>query len=167
MKMVNFVYSPVATESATRKLCNGQYLLIADYPELFAAFGNAFGGDGITDFRLPNLLNRFLVAAGEIPANTFGGSATFTLSKDNLPAHTHGMSITVKQKANALVGNTNVAIDAFVANTGGLDREYNTATDGTYMAPAQVDFTMDSTGGSLPVKFTPLAFATYVFVETV
>lgn len=165
--MVNFVYSPLAVESATRKLCNGQYLQIADYPELFSAFGTTYGGDGIENFRLPNLTNRFLVAAGEIPANTFGGSATFTLTKDNMPAHTHGMSITVKQKANALAGNTSIATDTFAANTTGLDREYNTATDGTFMAPAQVDFTMDSTGGSLPVKFTPLAFATYVLVETV
>lgn len=32
----------------------GQTVLVADYPELFAILGDRYGGDGITDFALPD-----------------------------------------------------------------------------------------------------------------
>lgn len=35
-------------------LCEGQLLLIADYPSLFAVLGNSYGGNGTTTFALPN-----------------------------------------------------------------------------------------------------------------
>lgn len=34
--------------------CEGQLLSVADYPLLFAALSNAYGGDGVTHFALPN-----------------------------------------------------------------------------------------------------------------
>jgi microcystin-dependent protein len=37
------------------RLCNGQTLLVTDYPELFKLIGNKYGGNGITTFNLPNL----------------------------------------------------------------------------------------------------------------
>ena len=35
--------------------CEGQILNIGDYQPLFTLFGNAYGGDGVTTFALPNL----------------------------------------------------------------------------------------------------------------
>lgn len=37
------------------RLCNGQTLLVTDYPVLFKLIGNKYGGNGITTFDLPNL----------------------------------------------------------------------------------------------------------------
>lgn len=35
--------------------CNGTILQISQYPELYAAIGTTYGGDGVTTFALPNL----------------------------------------------------------------------------------------------------------------
>lgn len=45
-------------------LCNGAIYNIADYPKLFAAIGNAFGGNGTTTFAVPNIQKGDTVVAG-------------------------------------------------------------------------------------------------------
>jgi microcystin-dependent protein len=44
--------------------CEGQLLLINDYDVLFSLLGNTYGGDGITNFALPDLRNAAPVGAG-------------------------------------------------------------------------------------------------------
>lgn len=39
--------------------CNGDLYLISSYPNLFAVIGNTFGGDGVTSFAVPNMLDNF------------------------------------------------------------------------------------------------------------
>jgi len=41
-------------------LCDGSLQNIADFPELFAAIGTSWGGDGSSTFRMPDLRGRFL-----------------------------------------------------------------------------------------------------------
>lgn len=48
-----FPYSFVPMDWA---LCNGQMLSINQYDALFSLLGTHFGGDGTTNFGLPNLL---------------------------------------------------------------------------------------------------------------
>lgn len=95
--------------------CNGQILSITQYQALFALIGNFYGGDGRTNFALPNLQGR--VAAGLAtnqstcpPGVTFnrystiagaGGaesgtsnSGSATLAAANLPGHTHPATFT-------------------------------------------------------------------------
>lgn len=55
-------------------LCDGQLLLIADYPGLFSLIGTTFGGDGATDFGLPNY-------SGQAPA----GSNYFICIEEAMP----------------------------------------------------------------------------------
>lgn len=45
----------------------GQFLLISQFPDLFAVLGTIFGGDGVTTFRLPDLRGRVAVGAGVSP----------------------------------------------------------------------------------------------------
>lgn len=40
--------------------CDGSEVAVADYPELYAAIGDAWGGDGGTNFNLPDLRGQFL-----------------------------------------------------------------------------------------------------------
>lgn len=69
----------------------GQILPIADYPVLFAVIGTTYGGDGVTDFALPDFQNRVAIGASPDHAlGSVGGNAAVSLSTDNLPAHTHG-----------------------------------------------------------------------------
>lgn len=45
-------------------LCNGQILGISQYQALFALLGTYYGGNGTTNFQLPNLQGRVPVAQG-------------------------------------------------------------------------------------------------------
>ena len=48
-------------------VADGSTLPISAYPQLFAAIGTSFGGNGTTDFNLPNLFNCAAVGAGKGP----------------------------------------------------------------------------------------------------
>lgn len=77
------------------KLCNGQSLLRADYPRLFAVIGTQFGGSGTDSFTLPDLRGRMLMGVGAAwsPAlMNLIGAAQVTLNVANLPAHSHGIT---------------------------------------------------------------------------
>jgi microcystin-dependent protein len=79
--------------------CNGYILNIADYSALFASIGNVYGGDGVTNFALPDLRGRLAVGNGQGPSlsnyvlGQTGGNSTITYGADNLPAHIHTVTI--------------------------------------------------------------------------
>lgn len=76
-------------------LCDGSTLTNADEPELFAAIGTNYGGDGVTTFKLPDFRGRTPVGIGQRPgasAYALGqtnGANTVTLTTNQLPAHLH------------------------------------------------------------------------------
>ena len=88
--LVGYDFCPVSTATA-----DGSLVLIADNRPLFAVLGNSYGGDGITDFALPDLRGRVPVSAGvtplrsEYPLGQAGGAATVQLTAANLPPHSH------------------------------------------------------------------------------
>ncbi len=70
--------------------CNGQLLQIQQNTALYSLLGTAFGGNGTTNFNLPNLQGRTPVHAG--PTHGFAqpfGQDSMTLNAANLPGHTH------------------------------------------------------------------------------
>jgi microcystin-dependent protein len=79
--------------------CNGQQLNIASYQPLFAVIGKQFGGNGTTNFNLPNLSGNAPVGVGQgtgLSAYTLGentGAASVSLNQNQLPAHSHGMIV--------------------------------------------------------------------------
>jgi microcystin-dependent protein len=71
-------------------LCNGQILPINQNQALFSLLGTTFGGDGRTNFALPDLRGRVPIHEGA--GHTLGeraGEPTHALSVAELPAHTH------------------------------------------------------------------------------
>ena len=76
---------------------NGQFLPIAENEALFLLLGTAYGGDGKTNFALPNLQGRVPMHYGSIQGLTsrtlgeFGGSKKATLDSSQIPSHTHKM----------------------------------------------------------------------------
>lgn len=94
-------YCPVSALPA-----DGRLVLISDYPALFTLFGTIYGGNGTTDFALPNLSGRTPVGVGTGKDNTgtnnlttvsLGqqrGQVSVPLTEDNLPTHTHNATFT-------------------------------------------------------------------------
>jgi microcystin-dependent protein len=76
-------------------LCNGQLLPINQNQPLFALLGTTFGGNGQTNFALPDLRGRIPIHVGS--GHTLGergGEVGHTLSIAELPTHTHVLSAT-------------------------------------------------------------------------
>jgi len=70
--------------------CNGQLLPINQNQALFSILGTTYGGDGRTNFALPNLQGRVPVASGNgIVLGELAGETAHTLTVSELPAHTH------------------------------------------------------------------------------
>src|SRR3954471_18871499 len=74
-------------------LANGQLLPINQNQALFALLGTVYGGNGQTNFALPNLRGRTPVHVGN--GHTLGeaaGSTSVTINIQQLPTHTHTLS---------------------------------------------------------------------------
>ena len=81
--------------------CNGQLLPISQNTALFSLLGTLYGGDGRSNFALPNLQAAFPMHQGQGPglsprtAGETGGQATVTLLETQMPTHTHGLKASV------------------------------------------------------------------------
>ena len=88
---------PVGFNFAPRgwALCNGQLLAISAYSALFSLLGTAFGGNGRTDFALPDLRGRIPLHVGTgaglnpVSWGQKAGSDNHTLSVSEMPSHNH------------------------------------------------------------------------------
>jgi microcystin-dependent protein len=90
--------------------CGGQLLPIQRYTPLFALIGTYYGGNGTTNFALPNLVGQVTNGQGDGPGlqpRVLGetiGSATVTLISNEMPRHLHGLQLGNKSAANAVAG---------------------------------------------------------------
>ena len=80
--------------------CDGSLLPIRSNQALFAVIGNTYGGDGVSNFALPDLRGRAIIGAGQgishYDLGDLGGSeVTLPLSSKTIPAHTHPVQITI------------------------------------------------------------------------
>lgn len=79
--------------------CEGQLLMIAQNTALFSILGTTYGGNGATTFGLPDLRGRFPMGPGTGPGLTprtlgeVSGSESVTLLVNQIPAHTHWLSL--------------------------------------------------------------------------
>ena len=104
-----FAFSKVPTGWAP---CDGQLLSVASNPQLFAIIGQVYGGDGVTNFGLPNLQGRLPIGFGQAPnlpnyaLAATGGSETVTLTEATIPAHSHALTATTSASTSWAPGPT-------------------------------------------------------------
>jgi microcystin-dependent protein len=78
--------------------CDGQLLSISQNAALFSLLGTTYGGDGVSNFALPDLRSRVPVSQGQgeglssYAEGQAGGTETVTLGPAQMPAHTHAVS---------------------------------------------------------------------------
>jgi len=124
--------------------CDGQLLNISQYTALYALIGTTYGGDGTTNFALPDLRGRVAMHTGSgtglttRPQGEIGGLESSTLTLANMPAHSHAVALNAKDE-----GNTNDPNGAVIAGDG--TNSFGTSQD-TTMAATQ----SESIGNNTP-----------------
>ena len=85
IRVVSFAFAPKGWA-----LCNGQFLSISQSTALFSLLGTTYGGNGTTNFQLPNLQARMPVHMGNgFTQGQMGGEVNHTLILTELPSHNH------------------------------------------------------------------------------
>jgi microcystin-dependent protein len=98
-------------------VCQGQTVTVSQYQALFAVIGTIYGGNGATEFQLPDLRGR--VPVGRAASGTFAtmglaaGAGSVSLTPAQMPAHSHPVAVaangaTLAFNAAATVGKTNI-----------------------------------------------------------
>ena len=78
--------------------CDGQILPISQNTALFSLLGTTYGGNGTSNFALPDLQGRAPMHPGQGPGLSLhdlgesGGTETVTLLASEIPAHTHAVN---------------------------------------------------------------------------
>jgi microcystin-dependent protein len=122
--------------------CDGRVMPIAQNQALFALLGTQYGGDGRTNFQLPDLRDQTVRGITNEQVGTKGGAATVTLTAAQLPPHNHSFNAFKEP------GTSNIANGSLIADTGTGDNDY--ASTGTVVAmnPAAIA----NAGGGQPVS---------------
>src|SRR5207253_2188622 len=77
--------------------CDGQLMPISQNTALFSLLGTTYGGDGKSNFALPDMQGNAPMHPGQGPGLSLhdlgetGGSETVTLLQSEIPAHSHAM----------------------------------------------------------------------------
>lgn len=128
-------------------MCNGQLLPLSQNTALFSLLGTTYGGNGKSNFALPDLQGNAVMQPGQGPGLSLhdlgetGGSATVTLLQSEIPVHTHAM------RASADPANAQTPGPALTLARSAGGAAYSTTTTGLEtMAPQ----TLAPAGGDAP-----------------
>ncbi|MBF5040968.1 phage tail protein [Aggregicoccus sp. 17bor-14] len=89
IRLMSFVFAPVGWA-----LCNGQLLPINQNQALFSLLGTTYGGNGQTNFALPDFRGRVPIHMGA--GHTLGeraGEQAHTLTQSEMPTHAHQFQV--------------------------------------------------------------------------
>ncbi|CDF92469.1 MULTISPECIES: phage tail protein [unclassified Pseudomonas] len=151
-------------------LCSGQTLGVSQYQALFSLIGTYYGGNGQTNFMLPNLQGRQPLGQGNglgLTPRVIGetsGTENVTATLNNLPNHTHTLTgitaATTLQLANPASNplNTPTATNSFIGTSGTGPGAANIYSDQIGASPVPlkgvtttVSGTVAPTGNGLPM----------------
>jgi microcystin-dependent protein len=127
-------------------LCDGQLLPLSQNTALFSLLGTTYGGDGKSNFALPDLQGAAPMHPGQGPGLSLhdlgetGGSDMVSLLAVEIPAHTHAAHADAIDVADTNVPSTNAS---FAQSSGGT--LYQPTTDTQLAGQA-----LASAGGSQP-----------------
>lgn len=86
--------------------CDGQLMPISQNTALFSLLGTTYGGDGKSNFALPDLQGRAPMHPGQGPGLSLhdlgesGGSDTVSLLESEIPSHSHSVNVSIADGIN-------------------------------------------------------------------
>jgi microcystin-dependent protein len=96
--------------------CDGQLLPLSQNTALFSLLGTTYGGNGKSNFALPDLQGRAAMHPGQGPGLSLhdlgetGGSETVTLLESEIPSHSHGYRVSTQVALENIPANQNAAM---------------------------------------------------------
>ncbi|HVR08356.1 MAG TPA: tail fiber protein [Thermoanaerobaculia bacterium] len=96
--------------------CDGQILPLSQNTALFSLLGTTYGGDGKSNFALPNMQGNAPMHPGQGPGLSLhdlgetGGSDTVTLLESEMPAHSHSLTANSLNSATAQTPASNLGL---------------------------------------------------------
>ena len=95
--------------------CDGQLLPLSQNTALFSLLGTTYGGDGKSNFALPNMQGNAPMHPGQGPGlslhdlGEMGGSQTVTLLESEIPSHSHAVSVSLSDGTDQSPANEKLA----------------------------------------------------------
>lgn len=141
--------------------CDGSLLGIAENETLFALLGTTYGGNGTTNFGLPDLRGRVPLHQGTGNGlstrvmGQLGGSESVALTSAQMPAHSHGFNATsAGATANTPAANNQLgAVDGDTLYTSDIAGAQSFTTAPSVLAPAGASMPHDNLMPTLTVRF--------------
>ena len=96
--------------------CDGQILPLSQNTALFSLLGTTYGGDGKSNFALPDMQGNAPMHPGQGPGLSLhdlgesAGSETVTLLESEIPAHSHSLRADILDIADTNVVSSNASI---------------------------------------------------------
>ena len=134
--------------------CNGALLPISQYQALFALIGTTYGGNGSTNFALPDLRGRTAIGMGQgsgqpsYVIGQTGGATQVSLTVANLAPHTHAGGLNIVTAGRSIAPRTPIAGDY-------LYTEQTAAPAGPPATVGLVGVATQPTGNGTPVQIMP------------
>jgi microcystin-dependent protein len=135
--------------------CDGQLLSLSQNTALFSLLGTTYGGNGTSNFALPNLQGSAPMQPGQGPGLSLhelgetGGEQAVTLLQTEMPAHSHTLSATTTTGTTATSTNNQLAL----ATAGGgktsaasIVNSYSSGSANTQLNPSG----LSNAGGGQP-----------------
>lgn len=120
--------------------CNGQLLLIQQNQALFSLLGTTFGGNGSTNFALPDMRGRAPIhVSSTYTLGSKGGEESHSLTLQEMPIHTHSL------KADPREGSAIDPTNNYPAKSSGGGSAYGSSATASMASGA-----VASTGNSQP-----------------
>jgi microcystin-dependent protein len=118
--------------------CDGQLLPLSQNTALFSLLGTTYGGNGKSNFALPDLQGRAAMQPGQGPGLSLhdlgetGGSETVSLLESEIPAHSHAVTASLAEALERIPTNqlfaTGTGIGAYAAPAGLTQLNFNAIT---------------------------------------